>query len=129
MTGPLSSGVIKAKVIELQKSLLVTCNVLRLFVNTLTADEKYSLISRDNSIQTIQMHLSQKQNLFSQFFSAFFDSALNLEHFQKHLTLIAYVFPNLPTAKDCLYKCLKAPCLRGHVDSGHGKRAEGLIQS
>ena len=29
------------------------------------------------------MHLSQKQNNFSQFFSAFFESALNFEHFQK----------------------------------------------
>ena len=29
------------------------------------------------------MHLSQKQNVFSEFFSAFFESALNLEHFQK----------------------------------------------
>ena len=29
------------------------------------------------------MHLSQKQNSFSQFSSAFFKSALNFEHFQK----------------------------------------------
>ena len=34
-------------------------------------------------MQTIQMHLSQKQNVYSQFFLAFFDSALNFEHFQK----------------------------------------------
>ena len=53
-------------------------------------------------MQTIQMHLSQKQNIFSEFFSAFFESALNLEHFQKKMTLIAYVFPKLPTTKDGL---------------------------
>ena len=29
------------------------------------------------------MLLSQKQNIFSEFFSPFFQSALNLEHFQK----------------------------------------------
>ena len=34
-------------------------------------------------MQTIQMHLSQKQNNFSQFFPAFFESALNFESFQK----------------------------------------------
>ena len=34
-------------------------------------------------MQKFQMHLSQKQNNFSQFFSAFFESALNFEHFQK----------------------------------------------
>ena len=90
------------KVIELQKSLLVTWNVLTLFVNTLTADDKYSVISRDNWMQTIQMHLSQKQKIFSEFFSSFFESALNFEHFQRKMTLIAYVFPKLRTPKDAL---------------------------
>ena len=90
------------KVIELEKSLLMTWNVLRLFVNTLTADDKYSLISKDKSMQTIKRHLSQKQNIFSQFFSAFFKSALNFELFQRKMTLIAYVFLKLPTTKDVL---------------------------
>ena len=34
-------------------------------------------------MQTIQMLLSQKQNVFYQFFSPFFQSALNFQHFQK----------------------------------------------
>ena len=34
-------------------------------------------------MQKFQMHLSQKENTFSEFFSAFFESALNFEHFQK----------------------------------------------
>ena len=41
------------------------------------------------------MHLSQKQKIFSQFFCAFFKSALYFEHFQKKMALIAYVFPKL----------------------------------
>ena len=53
-------------------------------------------------MQTIQMHLSEKQNVSSEFFSAFFESPLNFEHFQKKMTLIAYVFPKLPTTKDVL---------------------------
>ena len=44
---------------------------------------------------TIQMHLSQKQKIFSEFFSAFSESVLNFEHFQKKMTLITYVFPKL----------------------------------
>ena len=44
-------------------------------------------------MQTSQMHLSQKEITFSLFFSAFFESALNFKHFQKKMTLIAYVFP------------------------------------
>ena len=46
------------------------------------------------------MHLSEKQKSFSQFFCAFFKSSSNFEHFQKKMTLIAYVFPKLQTAKD-----------------------------
>ena len=53
-------------------------------------------------MQTSQIHLSQKQNVFLQFFAAFFEFALNFEHFQKKITLIAYVFPKLPTTKDVL---------------------------
>ena len=48
------------------------------------------------------MHLSQKQNIFSQFFSVAFGSALNFEYFQKKMTLIASVFLKLPTTKDVL---------------------------
>ena len=34
-------------------------------------------------MQTFQMHLSQKEKPFSEFFSPFFVSALNFEHFKK----------------------------------------------
>ena len=83
MRAPLSSWVITVKVIELQKSLLDTCKFFRPFLKTLTTDDKYSFISKDKWMQTIPMHLAQKQNIFSEFFSAFFESALNFEHFQK----------------------------------------------
>ena len=87
---------------DLQKSLSDTWKFFSRFLNTLTADDKYSIISRDNWKQAIQMHLSQKQNFFFEFYSAFFESALNLERFQKKMTLIAYVSPKLPTTKDVL---------------------------
>ena len=90
------------KVIELQKSLIDTWIFFRPFLKTLTADDNYSLISKDKWMQTIQMVLSQKQNLFFEFFSSFFEFALNFEHFQKKMTLIAYIFPKLPTTKDVL---------------------------
>ena len=74
------------------------------------------------------MHLSQKQKIFSQFFSAFFESALNFEPFQKKMTLIAYVFPKLPTTKNVLRQRSKSSRFREPVDWRHGKRAEALIQ-
>ena len=102
MRALLPARVITVKVIEFQKSLLDTWIFFRPFLNTLTADDKYSLLSRDKWMQTIQMHLSQKKKIFSDFFVAFFESAINFEHFQKQMTLIAYVFPKLPTMKHVL---------------------------
>ena len=49
----------------------------------MTADDKYSLLNRDNLTQPIRTQLSQKQKAFSQFFIAFSKCALNFEHFQK----------------------------------------------
>ena len=63
--------------------MLVLCKILRLLVNTLTDDDKYSLLYRDNLTQPIQILLSQKQNTFSHFFSAFLKPISNFAHFQK----------------------------------------------
>ena len=57
--------------------------ILRLFVNTLTADDKYSGSNMQNFPQQFQTPLSQKQKIFSRFFIAFVKYAWNLEHFQK----------------------------------------------
>ena len=45
------------------------------------------------------MHLSQKPKIFPELFGAFFESVLNFQHFQKKITLIAYIFPKLTTTK------------------------------
>ena len=57
-----------------KKSLLLTCQILGLLVNTLAADEKYPLLKRDNLMTPIQMQLSRKQKTFSAFFTAFWKS-------------------------------------------------------
>ena len=64
-----------------KNSPLVIFKILRLFVNTFGADDKYSLLNKDNWTKPIQMELSQKQKTFSQFFSAFLKSTLDFEHF------------------------------------------------
>ena len=66
-----------------EKSVLVRHKALKLFVNTLSADDKYSLLKRDNLTQPIWTQLSQKQKPFYRFFLAFSKCALNLKHFQK----------------------------------------------
>ena len=57
--------------------------ILRLFVNALTADDKYSGSNMQNLRPQFQTALSQKQKTFSEFFIAFPKCAWNLEHFQK----------------------------------------------
>ena len=79
-------------------------------------------------MHTIQMHLPQKEKIFSQFCYAFFQSALNSEHFQKKRTIIAYVFPKLPTTKNVLRQMSKSSHFREPVDRRHSKWAEALIQ-
>ena len=79
--------------------MLVLCNMLGLFVNTLSDKDEYCVLYRDNLTQAIQILLSQKQKTFSEFFSAFLKSTLNFEHFRKKMTLIADVFPKLASPK------------------------------
>ena len=79
--------------------MLVLCKILGLFVNTLSEDDKYCLLYRDNLTQPIQILLSQKQKTFSEFFSPFLKTTLNFERFQKKMTHIADVFPKLPSKK------------------------------
>ena len=46
------------------------------------------------------MQLSKKQNPFCENFSAFLKCRSNLKQFEKKMTLIAYAFLTLPTAKE-----------------------------
>ena len=77
--------------------MLVLSEILGLFVNTLTVDDNYCLLYRDNLTQPIQIQLSQKQKNFSEFFSAFLKSTLNFQHFEKGMTFLADVFFKLPS--------------------------------
>ena len=74
-----------------KKSLFVVCKILGLFVNTLTIDDKYSLLNRDNLKELIQMQLPKKQKPFCRFFASFLNFTSIFEHFEKKMTLIAYV--------------------------------------
>ena len=54
-----------------------------MFLNTLTAEYKYSRRNMQTFAQPVQTPLSLKQKLFSGFFIAFLKSTWNGEHFQK----------------------------------------------
>ena len=54
-----------------------------MFVNTLTADDKYFLLNRDNLTPPNRMQLFQEQTAFSQFFLTFSKSTLDFEDFEQ----------------------------------------------
>ena len=66
-----------------KKSALVTSEIFRLFVNTLTPDGKYSRRNMQIFWQELQTLLSQEEKTFYGFFIAFPKCAWNLEHSEK----------------------------------------------
>ena len=80
MTAPLPYLVIIFKVNELENVFL---SDTQNFVNTLTADDRYSLPNTENLKQLIQMQLYQKRKAFSQLFFAFPKSTFNFKHFRQ----------------------------------------------
>ena len=55
----------------------------------MTTDDKYSRRNMLNFTQEYEAPLSQKQKTFSQFFIPFLKCALNLEHFEKKMSIQA----------------------------------------
>ena len=83
ITAPLPYLLITMKVVALENVSLVIHKVLRLFVNTLTVDDKNYLVNRDNLTQPIQVQLSQKQKSLCEFSFAFLKSISNFKHLPK----------------------------------------------
>ena len=92
-------------------SFLVLCEIIGVFVNTLTDGGKYPLQNCENLRLAIQMQLSRKRKSFLQFFVPFLEFLSNYKDFEKKLIVIANVFPKL------VRPLSKKPCLRTPFDS------------
>ena len=64
-------------------SALVTSEIFRLFVNTLTPDDKYSRRNMQIFWQQLQTLLSPEEKTFCRLYIAFPKCALDLEHSEK----------------------------------------------
>ena len=64
-------------------SALVTSEIFRLFVNTLSPDDEYSRRNMQIFWQQLQTPLSQQGKPFWEIFIAFLKCAWNLEHFKE----------------------------------------------
>ena len=94
--------------------------ILRLFVNTLTVNEKHYLLNGDNLRQPIEMLLSEQQNSFSEFSFVFLKSLLNFKHLPKKMTLVADVFLEITVPKNMVTQMSKKPCFREPLDRQQG---------
>ena len=70
-------------------SALVTSEIFRLFLNTLSLDDKYSRRYMQTFWPQLETPLSQEKNTFSQFLIAFLKCAWNLEHSEKKKGILA----------------------------------------
>ena len=57
--------------IELVNGHLIVSEIVGVFVNISTSNDKYSLHNRKNILQPIQLQLSKKQKIFYEFFAAY----------------------------------------------------------
>ena len=84
-------------------SVLVTSEIFRLFVNTLTPDENYSLRNMHVFWQQIQTLLSQKGKTLCWFFIAFLKCAWNLEHSEKKEKYPCLIIPEIIASERDVY--------------------------
>ena len=62
---------------------LFNFEILGVFVNTVTADDKYPVQDCENLQSSIQMQSSYKQKIFSEFFKPFMKCPSNFKDFRK----------------------------------------------
>ena len=74
---------------------LVISKILGVSVNTLSANNRYSVCSRENLPQTVQMQLSKKLKLFFNLLLNFGIIHQILNVLKKKMIIIAYVFLKL----------------------------------
>ena len=68
MAVPLHYLLNPVKTVRVKELYRLICKILGLFVNPLTADDKYSPLNKGNLLQHFQIQLSQKQKNVSDFF-------------------------------------------------------------
>ena len=61
------------------------CEILGLFINTLSVNDKYSLCYSEYFQESIQMQLLKKQKIIFQFFVSFLKSPANFGFFEKKI--------------------------------------------
>ena len=95
-----------------KKTVLLWIKILILFVNTLTADDKYSCRNMQNFLQQLQTLLSQKRKTLSGFFIAFLKCSWNSQHSEKKDECPSLFIPKLLFRKQVLTETSRRCCFR-----------------
>ena len=103
--------------------------IIGVFVNTLTADEKHPVPECENLQFLIQMQLSEKHKDFSQFFFPLMESESSFKQVFKKEIVIANVFLNIQTFKYFVGPLSKKRCFRTSFNSQHVKESQTLVKS
>ena len=94
------------------------CKILGLFFNTLTADDRYCYLNKDNLTPPIQMQSSETHKKISEYL----DQIMNI--LDEKTTLIGYVFRKLRTEKDVIRKVSKSAGFRRRFHNQHVKKSQ-----
>ena len=84
-------------------SALVTSKIFRLFLNTLTPDDKYSRRYMEILWQQLQTHFSQKEKAFFRFLISFLKCAWNLEYSEKKEEYPSLIIAEIIASKRDVY--------------------------
>ena len=99
-----------------------------MFRNTLTSNDKYPVRDCVNFLSPIQMQLSLKPIIFSDFFVPFLESTSNFKHFEKRMIAIPTFFRKLQNVKDLVRPLSKKHRSRTPFDSQHVKDFQTLAK-
>ena len=113
-----------------KNSHLVVSEILRVFVNILAPDNKYSLSIKAN-VQRNQFKCNylKTKKYFRNIFLHFRNLHKLWNTFRKKMSLLSYLFLKLYTAKCRVTEMPKKPCVRALIDSQHVEVSERLLKS
>ena len=110
-------------------SLLVSDEILGIFVYLLNADGKYPVQGFDKLQLRSQMQLSGEEKTFFNFLFHFWNLHQISNIFKKKMIFLANVFPKLQTVKILVRPLFKNGHFRKRFDSQHEKASQILAKS
>ena len=95
----------------------------------MTADDKYSLCNSENLQQLTKMQLSKRVKVFFEYIAQFLESISNFKHFEKTMTLVAYVVSKLQNLKVMVRQMPESPRFIALFYGQHVKGPQILVKS